>query len=311
MQRPPAPPTATARTAPRATGHAPAAPTGSGRTAGRPARGCSQGLSAAAAARARAPGYAPASPGTTASTARTRAPASRRRARRATRRGPATPTARARATSGFTARSACRRAREPLSKVWRPQVCVAVGAGDLNGRQKQTQSDPTPHHPQPSPHVLAPNWLTFRWLRQKGAKKRLKIGSFPSFRHPEWSRTIFWKMRFGPIFDPFWSQKSIWDFRRAKTGQNHLFWHPTWSASQASVLPAGSFIAGASETELPHPIATPGVNESVRARIKCQDGERWRRVALGHQMPPAAVCEHPTPFVRVLPTRRVGHRGGL
>ena len=65
----------------------------------------------------------------------------------------------------------------------------------------------------------------------------LKVGSFCLFVHRKWSRIIFGKTHFWPIFDPFLvpkqpSFKAFWDFRRAKTGhhepktrQKHLFWH--------------------------------------------------------------------------------------
>ena len=69
----------------------------------------------------------------------------------------------------------------------------------------------------------------------------LKRGSFHLFRHPKWSRIIFGKTHFGPIFDPFLvakqpNFKAFGDFRRAKTGHHelkmrpkHLFWHSMWS----------------------------------------------------------------------------------
>ena len=69
----------------------------------------------------------------------------------------------------------------------------------------------------------------------------LNMGSFHLFRHPKWSRIIFGKTHFCPIFDPFFVPKktifkAFWDFRRAKTGhhklktrQKHLFWHSMWS----------------------------------------------------------------------------------
>ena len=68
----------------------------------------------------------------------------------------------------------------------------------------------------------------------------LKMGSFHVFRHPKWSRIIFGKTLFLPIFDPFLVAKqpifkAFWYFRRAKTGhhelktrQKHLFWHSMW-----------------------------------------------------------------------------------
>ena len=69
----------------------------------------------------------------------------------------------------------------------------------------------------------------------------LKKGSFHLFVHPKWSRIIFGRIHFLPIFDPFFVPKrpifkAFWDFRRAKTGhhelktrQKHLFWHSMWS----------------------------------------------------------------------------------
>ena len=69
----------------------------------------------------------------------------------------------------------------------------------------------------------------------------LTKGSFHLFVHPKWSRIIFGKTHFGPIFDGFLVAKqpifkAFWDFRRAKTGhhelktrQKHLFWHSMWS----------------------------------------------------------------------------------
>ena len=55
----------------------------------------------------------------------------------------------------------------------------------------------------------------------------LKKGSFHLFRHPKWSRIIFGKPHFWPIFDPFLVAKqpifeAFWDFRRAKTGHHGL-----------------------------------------------------------------------------------------
>ena len=55
----------------------------------------------------------------------------------------------------------------------------------------------------------------------------LKMGSFHPFVHPKWSRMIFGKMHFLPIFDPFLVPKppifkAFWDFRRTKMGHDHL-----------------------------------------------------------------------------------------
>ena len=55
----------------------------------------------------------------------------------------------------------------------------------------------------------------------------LKMGSFHLFRHPKWSRIIFGKTHFSPIFDPFFVPQqpifnAFWDFRGAKTGHHEL-----------------------------------------------------------------------------------------
>ena len=55
----------------------------------------------------------------------------------------------------------------------------------------------------------------------------LKMGSFHPFVHPKWSRMRFGKMRFWPIFDPFFVPKqpifkAFWDFRRTNMGHHHL-----------------------------------------------------------------------------------------
>ena len=69
----------------------------------------------------------------------------------------------------------------------------------------------------------------------------VKMDSFHLFRHPKWSRIIFGKTHFRPIFDPFFVPKqpmfkAFWDFRRATTGHNelktrqkHLFRHFMWT----------------------------------------------------------------------------------
>ena len=69
----------------------------------------------------------------------------------------------------------------------------------------------------------------------------LKKGSFHLFRHPKWSRIIFGKTPFWPIFDPFFVAKqpifkAFCDIGGAKMSCNgpkmgsfHLFAHPKWS----------------------------------------------------------------------------------
>ena len=69
----------------------------------------------------------------------------------------------------------------------------------------------------------------------------LKKGSFHLFVHPKWSRIIFAKTHFDPIFDPFLVAKqpifkAFCDFGGAKMACNglkmdsiHLFVHPKWS----------------------------------------------------------------------------------
>ena len=60
----------------------------------------------------------------------------------------------------------------------------------------------------------------------------LKMGSFHPFVHPKWSRMMFGKMRFSPIFDPFLAPtqpifKAFWDFRRTKMDASSTLgiWH--------------------------------------------------------------------------------------
>ena len=61
----------------------------------------------------------------------------------------------------------------------------------------------------------------------KMACNGLKRGSFHLFRHPKWSRIIFGKTYFGPIFDPFLVPKqpifkAFYDFGVAKMAYNGL-----------------------------------------------------------------------------------------
>ena len=84
-------------------------------------------------------------------------------------------------------------------------------------------------------------FLDFGWANR--GENGAKMTSFHLFVHPKWSNIIFGKKRFSPLFDPFAAPgapnfKAFCHFRRAKsghhwlkTGENHLFWHPTWSRS--------------------------------------------------------------------------------
>ena len=97
-------------------------------------------------------------------------------------------------------------------------------------------------------------FLTHFWPQKKpifkafcefgGAKMTcngLQMGSFHLFRQPKWSRIIFGKTHFEPIFDPFLIanrpiSKAFQDFgynktshHDLKTRQKHLFWHSMWS----------------------------------------------------------------------------------
>ena len=94
-------------------------------------------------------------------------------------------------------------------------------------------------------HFLVPKQPIFKAFCDFGVAKMachgLKKDSFHLFRHPKWSRIIFGKTHFCPIFDSFLVAKqpifmAFWDFRGAKTGhhdlklcQKHLFWHSMWS----------------------------------------------------------------------------------
>ena len=55
----------------------------------------------------------------------------------------------------------------------------------------------------------------------------LKMGSFHPLVQPKWCGMSSRKMRFGPIFNPFWVPKqrifkAFWDFRRTKMGHHKL-----------------------------------------------------------------------------------------
>ena len=67
-------------------------------------------------------------------------------------------------------------------------------------------------------------------LEAKIACNRLKMGPFHLFRQPKWSRIIYRKPQFRPIFDAFFVPKqplfkAFWDFKRAKTGHHELKTH--------------------------------------------------------------------------------------
>ena len=93
--------------------------------------------------------------------------------------------------------------------------------------------------------LVVPKWLIFKTLsHSRGPKLQengLKTAQFQFFVHSKWSKIIFGKTHFRPIFDLYLVPKqpifkALWDFWRAKTGnhrlktgQEHLFWHSMWS----------------------------------------------------------------------------------
>ena len=84
---------------------------------------------------------------------------------------------------------------------------------------------------------MVPKWLVFKALLDlrgdKIAQNGLRIGSFHLFVQPKWSKIIFRKTKFSPIFDPFFLVpkqpifKAFCDFRGAKMAYN-MFKMPTF-----------------------------------------------------------------------------------